>query len=177
MYAGFAALAAPQWRARQIAEPQHWPLHTVVAVTSTAAKSVSSTEGMNRSRLTSPFYRQWVQSSNADFQAGVEAIAQRDFAALTRVAELSCLKMHSVMLTSTPTFSYWNPATVACMEQIRKLRADGVEVFFTIDAGPQVKAVCLPQFTAEVETALSGVNGVAHTFSCAMGDGARVVPV
>ena len=34
---------------------------------------------------------------------------------------------------------------------VRRMRAAGVPVFFTIDAGPQVKAVCLPEAIEEVE--------------------------
>jgi diphosphomevalonate decarboxylase len=105
----------------------------------------------------------------------VQAIAQRDFDKLAATAELSCLKMHSVMLTSVPTLAYWNPATVACMDAVRSLRAAGTAVFFSIDAGPQVKAICLPQHTDTVEQALRQIEGVTQTIRCALGDAARVI--
>jgi diphosphomevalonate decarboxylase len=175
IYAGFVSLAPPAWQAEPVADEHHWPLNTVVAVTSEMVKSVSSSIGMERSRQTSPYYDSWVSSSPDDYASAVNAIARRDFEQLSQVAELSCLKMHSVMLTSTPALAYWNPATVACMEAVRQLRGAGTGVFFTIDAGPQVKAICLPEHTQRVSDALQDVPGVKRTFTCGMGDGARVL--
>ncbi len=175
LYGGFVGLSAPDWQAVSLAPAAHWPLRTVVAIVSDAAKAVSSSEGMEVSRRTSPFYGSWLEGGEADYAAAATAIEARDFAALTRVAELSCLKMHSVMLTSTPTLAYWREATLSCMDTVRKLRADGAEVFFTIDAGPQVKAVCLPQFSAAVAEALAGLPGVQRVLTCDMGGPASVI--
>jgi len=72
------------------------------------------------------------------------AIRARDFAALADVAEHNCLKMHAAALAALPPLVYWNGATVECLHAVRRLRAAGVPVFFTIDAGPQLKAVCAP---------------------------------
>ncbi|HCY05495.1 MAG TPA: diphosphomevalonate decarboxylase, partial [Gammaproteobacteria bacterium] len=126
-------------------------------ITRHEAKDVSSTEGMERSRITSPFYNQWLRSAGDDYAEASMAIAQRDFEKLAAIAELSCLKMHSLMLTSRPTLSYWTPASVACMDRVRELRSQGEAVFFTVDAGPQIKAVCLPESRAAVAKALADV--------------------
>ena len=53
---GFVALVPPDWQAQSLAPSKHWPLEVVIAITSHDAKGVSSTDGMERSRLTSPFY-------------------------------------------------------------------------------------------------------------------------
>ena len=58
-----------------------------------------------------------------------------------------------------------------------KLRADGVPVFFTVDAGPQLKAVCLPEAAAIVRQRLQSVPGVLQTLDCTLGQGAWVEPV
>ena len=175
IYGGFVALVPPQWWAVPMAKKDHWALEVVVAVTSTEAKDVSSGEGMERSRLTSAFYNAWLRDAAADFTAASDAISSKDFAALSTVAELSCLKMHSVMLTSQPTLSYWTPASIACMDRVRSLRALGHDVFFTVDAGPQVKAVCLSASADAVVSALSDVPGVIKIIRSPLGDGARVI--
>lgn len=151
-----------------------WPLAVIVAITSEGAKAVSSREGMALSRATSPFYGSWVSSHEADLAAGMEAVRRRDFAALADIAEHSCLKMHAVMLATRPALPYWSPATVACMHAIRELRARGTPVFFTIDAGPQVKAVCLPAAAADVKRELGAVAGVTRVLESGLGEGARV---
>ncbi len=175
MFAGYVALVPPLWRAQAFAPASHWPLQVVVAVTSHAAKAVSSTRGMELSRRTSPFYGSWLRAGGDDFAAASDAINNRDFAALAEVAELSCLKMHSVMLTTRPTLAYWNQATVAAMQTVRDLRSQGCGVFFTIDAGPQVKAVCLPEDAERVAAALAGIDGVQQILRCGLGEAAHVV--
>ena len=157
-----------------IATPDDWPLDVIVGVTTTDRKSVSSTEGMERSRTTSPFYREWIDGNRDDFDTARRAVADHDFDALAQVAESSCLKMHAVMLTSVPALVYWNAATVAAIHTIRGLAERGESVFFTIDAGPQVKAICKPSSTPVVRRALAEVPGVQTVIEGTLGPGARV---
>lgn len=172
---GYVALVPPLWRAVPMAKREHWPLEVIVAVTSNDAKSISSGKGMERSRLTSPYYNAWLRDSGNDFATASQAIQNKDFSALAKVAELSCLKMHSVMLTSQPTISYWTPASVACMDRVRGLRESGHDVFFTVDAGPQIKAVCLPESADAVMKALAETTGVIKVIRSGLGEGARVI--
>ncbi len=153
-----------------------WPLTVVVAVTETGPKPVSSTEAMEISRKTSPFYSTWVEQQPADLDAARAAIEDRDFQALAHAAEHNCLKMHSIMWASRPPTVYWNAATIRCLETIRSLQARDLGVFFTIDAGPQVKAVCVPGDAAEVEAALRATPGVEGTMVSALGPGAGLEP-
>ena len=123
---------------------------------------------------TSPFYSSWVEQQAHDLALARNAVAGRDFAALAAVAEHNCLKMHSVMWCSSPPIVYWNQATVACMETVRSLQADGIAVFFTIDAGPQVKAVCLPEAVETVRAALAETPGVIRIMQSGLGAGSRL---
>ena len=79
------------------------------------------------------------------------------------------------MLSARPGLVYWNPTTVECIRRIRAMRADGVGVFFTIDAGPQVKAVCKPLAFDQVAAELSSVVGVRQVLASGLGEGARAV--
>lgn len=160
-------------RCHSIASADDWPLSIIVAVTSRAAKAVGSTGGMESSRETSPCYQGWVDSHPDDLQTGLRCIEQRDFTALAEISERSCLKMHAVAMSSEPPLVYWSAATVDCMQRVRDLRREGVPVFFTIDAGPQVKAVCLPEAAERVRTELAAVPGVLDVFECTLGAGAR----
>jgi diphosphomevalonate decarboxylase len=108
--------------------------------------------------------------------AARSAIGARDFGALGDVAETSCLKMHAAAIAATPPLLYWNGATVECLNRVRKLRAEGVPVFFTIDAGPQVKAVCAPAAKNAVRAVLADVPGVLDTLVTGLGPGVEVGP-
>ncbi len=151
-----------------------WPLTVVVAITETGPKPVGSTEAMEVSRRTSPFFSNWVEQQEQDLATARDAIARRDFEQLASIAEHNCLKMHSIMWASRPPMVYWNTATMHCLHVIRKLQERGVGVFFTIDAGPQIKAVCLPEYTQEVEAALRATDGVIDLMVTGLGEGARL---
>jgi len=180
LYGGFVELRLTSdehqpTETRQVLEPTAWPLRVVVAVTETGPKEVSSSEGMLLSEETSPFYEAWVASSESDLAAARRAVEQRDFEALAEISESNCLAMHAVMLSSRPGLVYWNGATVECLHRVRELRNRGVPVFFTIDAGPQMKAVCPPEAFERVTAELETVPGVVKLLSSGLGKGARVV--
>jgi diphosphomevalonate decarboxylase len=148
-----------------------WPLSVLVAITARDEKPVGSGAGMTLSAETSPYYRAWVESHAADLDAARAAIADRDFAALADVAESSCLKMHAAAISTAPPLLYWNGATVDCLQRIRRLRAAGMPVFFTIDAGPQVKAICLPEAATELQAELAALPGVREVIATGLGPG------
>lgn len=155
--------------------PADWPLRVIIAVTEAGPKAMGSRAGMAASRDTSPFYGEWVRGHPADLREGQRCVAERDFPALAELAEASCLKMHAVMLATRPPLIYWSPATLACLQVVRALRRDGVPVFFTIDAGPQLKAVCEPAAAAAVRTALAAVPGVVRLIDSGLGPGAHCI--
>ncbi len=177
LYGGFVELTAGETEieVRNIADNASWPLEVIVAVTAEDPKHVGSTEAMIRSARTSPFYSSWLEQQATDLETARDAVCERDFAKLAAVAEHNCLKMHSVMWGSRPPVVYWNQATLACMETIRVLQADGHGVFFTIDAGPQLKAVCLPETGKTVRAALDQTSGVIRTLLSGLGPGARLL--
>ena len=152
-----------------------WPLNIVAAVTASEPKATGSGSAMEISRRTSPFYSRWIDEQDADLALARDAIAARDFARLAAVAEHNCLKMHALTWTSRPAVMYWNAATVACMHTVRDLQRQGVAVFFTMDAGPQLKAVCLPDDARQVGDALAAVAGVEAVLVSGIGAGANVL--
>ena len=177
IYGGFVELAneGDQVSLSTLCAGDDWPLKVVVAITATGPKAVGSTQAMETSRETSPFYARWVEQQAADLEAARAAIGTRDFAKLAAVAEHNCLKMHSVMWASRPPLVYWNATTLGCMEAVRDMQADGVPVFFTIDAGPQLKAVCEPSAAAAVRKRLEATPGVEAVMVTGIGAGARRV--
>lgn len=173
LFGGFVTLQGPEWQAQPLLEPAGWPLEVVIAVSDTGSKAVSSSDGMRRS-ADAAYFAAWVDSTPADFDQALAATAARDFSALTEVAEHSCLKMHGLMLATRPGLLYWNAATVACLHRVRELRAAGSAVFFTVDAGPQVKAVCLPGHGKAVAEELGRVAGVSRVIHTGLGRGAWI---
>ena len=60
------------------------------------------------------------------------------------------------------------------MHAIRNLQKKGEPVFFTIDAGPQIKAICLPENEDLVEKRLGEIVGVKSIMKSDLGSGPSV---
>ncbi len=157
--------------AEPLMPPEAWPLEFAVAVTARKQKRVSSRAGMTRSATTSPYFRAWVAKGPEDLEQGRKAVLERDFESLAEVSERNCLSMHGAAMAARPPLLYWNASTMACIETVRELRRSGVPVFFTIDAGPQLKAVCAPGASAKVRDALADVPGVLDVLVSGPGPG------
>lgn len=153
----------------------HWDLSMLIAITTEHSKSQGSTDGMNLTRDTSPFYDAWIDQSEPLLAAMTSAIASRDLAAVGALMEASCLRMHAVMLSADPGIIYWNPATVAAIERVRELRSSGLACYFTIDAGPQVKVLCEAANAPAISTALADAPGVLRIITTQPGPGAELI--
>ena len=176
VFGGFVTLdAEADWAATPLLSKEAWPLEVVVAIASEAAKAIPSSFGMESSRTTSPFFEAWTRTASDDFNAARRAVREGQYDALADIAEHSCLKMHALMLSTRPALLYWNEATLAAIRTVRRLREAGTPVFFSIDAGPQVKAVCAPGYGTAVAAALAQTPGVLRVLTSPLGDGARIV--
>lgn len=159
--------------ARALLPADHWDLRLVVVQTTAGKKPIGSTAGMERSRTTSPYYGAWIETSEADLATAEQALVARDLAALGRVVEHSCFKMHACMLASDPAILYWNGTTVDVVREVIALRARGLAGFVTIDAGPHVKVLCTAADAPELARSLGGMPGVVATQICAPGPDAH----
>jgi len=177
LYVGFTELAnsGDSIELTSLCDEGGWPMQVVVAITASGPKATGSTEAMEISRETSPFYGNWIAQQEHDLEVARTAIAGQDFTQLAAIAEHNCLKMHSVMWASRPPMIFWNAATMRCLQTVRRLQGDGRQVFFTIDAGPQVKAVCLPDDAEAVRQALAETPGVQEIMMTGLGSAARLV--
>ena len=175
VYGGFVTLTGPDWRAAQLMAADGWPLKVVVAITSTTPKAFSSREGMAITRRSSPYFDAWVAATAGDFPAMRDALLHRDFGRLATLSEASCLRMHALMMSGEPALLYWNPGTLNCIGALRGLREAGRDVFFTVDAGPQVKAVCEARHAGAVRDLLRAQPGVLETVTVGLGGDAAVI--
>ncbi len=179
VYGGFVELPAGApgdgaLAAKPLYGEGHWDLRIVVAVAAKGPKKVGSTEGMERSRLTSPFYDAWVASAPRLADAIRAALGARDLDALGAAMEQSTLAFHACAMASAPGILYFQPATLAALGAVHRLRDAGVPVYATMDAGPHVKALCRAEDAPEVDRALAATEGVLHTYVTKPGPGVEV---
>lgn len=175
LFGGFVELGAGAEIAARVAPPEHWSINMLVAVTSEAAKDTGSTDGMQHTASTSPYYPVWVSDAPRLFAEVKSAVLARDFERLAPAVEQSALMMHASMLAARPALIYFRPATLAVIETVRALRRKGHAACFTIDAGPHVKVLVEASSLAAVKSALSGAEGVLRVLESAPGGDAVVL--
>jgi diphosphomevalonate decarboxylase len=161
--------------ARCLLDPGEWDLRLVAGVVESGPKAVGSTDGMEHSRKTSPFYEQWVRIAAADLEAAVAAVTARDLERLGIIAEDDALAMHAVALAARPSVAYLKGPTLDALRLARELRAKGVGAWWTCDAGPQPKLLCDGADEPAVAAALSGLPGVREVLRCRLGGGVELL--
>lgn len=125
------------------------------------AKAVGSREGMQRTIETAHLYQSWPAQAAADLLTLQSAITEQNFQRLGETAEHNALAMHATMIASWPPLLYWQPESVATMHKIWTLRENGLPVYFTMDAGPNIKLLFQAEDQAEIEAQFPHVTVVA----------------
>ncbi|OGN88598.1 MAG: diphosphomevalonate decarboxylase, partial [Chloroflexi bacterium RBG_13_48_10] len=145
--------------AYSIAQPGHWDLVDCVVLVSQEEKTVSSSLGHFLSP-TSLYQPARVADAPHRLELCRNAIRMRNFDALAEVVELDSNLMHAVMMTSTPPLFYWQPTTLTIMDEVHSMRKAGIQVCYTIDAGPNVHVLCTGDVADKVEGRLRELAGV-----------------
>ncbi|MYL47564.1 diphosphomevalonate decarboxylase [Virgibacillus halodenitrificans] len=181
IYGGFA-----EWRmgkendgsdsyAVPIVPVEHWDLRVAAVILSSTMKKVSSREGMKRTVESSPFFDGWVNSIPKDLEEIKEGIKARNMEKVGSIAEANCLRMHATTLGANPPFTYWHDTTLTVMQTVKQLREQGVPAYFTIDAGPNVKVLYLPENEKTVEKVLREIPGVTDVRLSKSGQGVTYI--
>lgn len=140
----------------------NWPdLRIGIIMIDNRQKEVSSRVAMQSSVDTSPFYALWPQTVSTAIEQAEKSIANKDFWALGAIAESNALAMHAIMMSSIPPIIYSQPATLDYMQQVWRARAAGMALFFTQDAGPNLKLLFLAKDEARVRELFGKIAVVA----------------
>lgn len=102
-------------------------------------KPLSSREAMEKTVGTSHFYAGWQNQVSEDLPLLKKAIASKNFTLLGEISEANALCLHALLLSSRPAILYSEKSTVAAWQKIWALRKEGLELYFTQDAGPNLK--------------------------------------
>jgi diphosphomevalonate decarboxylase len=161
-------------QAHSIAPASHWPLADCVAVVAAGQKEVGSTDG-HTIASSSPLQTARLAQAKERLSICRQAILRRDFDALAAVMELDSNMMHAVMMTSTPSLFYWQPATLGILQVVQDWRSQGLPVCYTVDAGPNVHVLCPQENAAETKLRLAALPGVQQVLTARAGGPAKLV--
>lgn len=116
----------------------------------TAEKAIGSTQGMQQTLDTCPLFKAWPEFANQSVERLALSIAQQNISALLAEAEHNAMTMHATMIATQPSILYWQPESVAVIQKVRALRAQGLQLYLTMDAGPNVKLLFHQQDSQDV---------------------------
>lgn len=162
--------------AETFVERDHWDLADVIAVVSRRHKHVGSSAG-HRKADSSVLQLARVVSAERRLGAVKDAIMSHDFAAFAQIVEEDSNLMHAVMMTSRPPLFYWEPLSLRVMQAVRDWRnSEGLQVCYTLDAGPNVHCICTAADAAAVSAKLKRLSPDIEIIRSGAGRGAYVLP-
>ena len=153
--------------------PEFWDIADVVAIISTDNKKVPTSQG-HKYASSSIFYQSRIPNIKNKIILLKKYLREKNFIEFGTILEHETLEMHAVMMTQTPSLIYWEPATLELIKIVMDWRDAGLQVFFTIDAGPQVHLICEKKNIAEVEKLLRKIKEVKQVIINYPSKGARL---
>lgn len=139
-----------------VEEDLDWKIGMLVGIVNSNQKKISSRAGMQSVVETSPYYDGWVKSTVQDLKDIKHAITERDFQTVGEITESNALRMHALNLSARPPFNYFEPLSLAIMKEIEQIRTEEkIQCYYTLDAGPNVKILCMQQDATAIKENLS----------------------
>ena len=95
-----------------------------------------------------------VKRSKEDLLALKQAIAEKDFTQLGKIAEGNAMCMHALNLSATPHFNYFEAESLKAMQLVEQLRGQGLECLIRITFLPLHKTT-IDRATSRTRTTAS----------------------
>jgi len=153
--------------AEQIFDSTHWPeLCILVVIVKNQAKFMGSREGMRITVKTSPSYDSWLEKSAQRLPNLINAIAKKDFTTVGQLAQDDWQDMQKTMLDTKPQLNYWTDESYKVMRTINALCNQGIECYFTTEAGPNLKVLCLENDQNKIKSELEKISGIIQIIPC-----------
>lgn len=160
--------------ARSIMTPDAWELRDVVVIVSRDAKSVGSSQG-HASAHTSPFMGERLSRLPTRYHRVRRELLAKNLRGMGPEIEAEAVELHAIAMTSRPPIFYWAPGTVRVMDAVRRWRNDGLEAYFTLDAGPNVHVICEAKNADAIAANARELRDVQEVIVSASGGGTRLI--
>jgi diphosphomevalonate decarboxylase len=160
--------------AHSLFKPVYWEIRDLIAIVGENSKKVSSTEG-HAIAESSPFYKTRIAGMQNKVAEIKSALKNKDFTKFGEILEAEAINMHTVMMTSVPHLYYWKPETLKVINKVIEFRGEGIECYFTIDAGPNVHVICEGKNALKLKRKLMEIAGVTKLLVNKPAGGAQII--
>ncbi len=159
----------------QLADENWFDIRDIVVVLKAPERKMNTREAMKLSIKTSPFFKSRLETIDTSLAQIRLAIKEKDFISLGSTAEMDCLSMHSVAITSNPSQIFWTPDTVKVMHFVENLREEKIDAYYTIDTGANLHILTTPNFEREIIKQLEEKIRPEKIISSKPGPGIKIV--
>ncbi len=153
----------------QIASSKQLDMGIVAAL----VPAYKSTEDAHRSVVSSPFFRARLEYVEGAIPQMMGAIRSRSFEQIGKLAELDTLLLHGITMTGVDELILWRPETVSIILEVKRMRKEGLECYFSIDTGATVYINSRLQDRSEVARRIDALG--LRVLKCHVGDEATIV--
>lgn len=155
--------------------PPDWlSIVDILAIVEKKTKKISSSEGHTLTE-SSPFYKARILGMKDKLKKIKQALSDKDFKTFGEISEAEAINMHAVMMTSSPAIYYWTPETMRIILSVADWREEGLPVYFTIDAGPNVHLLTLSENVNKVTQGLKKIEGIKDTIINKPAEGTKII--
>ncbi|NHJ48794.1 MAG: diphosphomevalonate decarboxylase [Asgard group archaeon] len=159
----------------QLADEKWFDISNLVIVVNAHKRKINTRDAMKQSMKTSPFYKSRINNINHQLENIRKAIKEKDFTLLGKTAEMDCLNMHYIAMTSNPSLIFWTPDTLKIMKAVIELREQDIEAYYTIDTGANIHILTQPEFESEVLKRIKELNNIEQIINSKIGPGAHEI--
>jgi len=129
------------------------------------------TENAHKAVLSSPFFHSRLAYIHGALAEMENAIRKHDIEKIGILAERDSLILHGITMTGLDEMILWRPETVKVILEVRKMRSEGMPVYFSIDTGATVYVNTKPKLVKDVEARIKGLG--IETIVCGVGGSAK----
>lgn len=153
---------------------KYWELRDIILVVETGKKKTSSTKGHENAK-SSIFYKTRLVNLPVRITKLKNALKNRNMKNLGGLLEEEAVELHMIMMTQKPPLFYWTDKTTDIINNVYKWREEGIAVYFTLDAGPNVHLICEAKEEKKVLAKAREIPGIKNIIINAPAAGARLI--
>ena len=147
--------------AQSIHPADYWNILDIIVIFQKGDKKITSTDGQKLVK-TSLFFKERLNNIKNKIENIKELIKQKDFINFGELVEKEALELHAIMLTSDPPILYLQPKSIKIIQAVWQWRSEGLSVYFTIDAGPNIHLICQEKDQKQLVDKLQKIKGIKY---------------
>jgi diphosphomevalonate decarboxylase len=124
----------------QLNREEHQNFINNISILTIPIKSELKTAEAHNISLKSPFFETWLSTRKELIFEFIDALDSNDLSKIGDLAEYDTLCLHAITMTApnNENIIAWDPDTLKVILEVRELRKNGFDVYYSIDTGPSL---------------------------------------